>query len=90
MCSYIQVFTVRWNPETPPKKVQIFEKSGGVGGITMFCWQIEIKFGLHYPIVREMESFLYNEIGLMFLDKEYRLENLTVFFLTWMCLPVDI
>ena len=37
-----------------------------------------------------METFLYFETELMFLDKEYRLENLIVFFLTWMCLPVDI
>ena len=64
-------------------------KSGGLGGITMFCWQIEIRFGLNYPVVREMGTFLYIEIGQMFLDKEYRLE-LIVFFLTWMCLPVDI
>ena len=77
----MQVFTVQWNPETPPKKVQIFEKSGGVAEITMF---------LHYLVVREMETFLYFETELMFLDKEYRLENLIVFFLTWMCLPVDI
>lgn len=80
---------IQWNPETPPKKVQIFEKSGGVGEITMFCWQTETRFGLHYPVVREMGTFLYNEIGLMFLE-EYRLENLIVFFLTWMCVPVDI
>ena len=90
VCSYMQVFTVQWNPETPPKKVQIFEKSGGVAEITMFCWQIETRFGLHYLVVREMETFLYFETELMFLDKEYRLENLIVFFLTWMCLPVDI
>ena len=86
----MQVFTVQWNPETPPKKDQIFEKSGGVAEITMFCWQIETRFGLHYLVVREMETFLYFETELMFLDKEYRLENLIVFFLTWMCLPVDI
>ena len=86
----MQVFTVQWNPETPPKKVQIFEKSGGVAEITMFCWQIETRFGLHYLVVREMETFLYFETELMFLDKEYILENLIVFFLTWMCLPVDI
>ena len=86
----MQVFTVQWNPEAPPKKVQIFEKSGGVAEITMFCWQIETRFGLHYLVVREMETFLYFETELMFLDKEYRLENLIVFFLTWMCLPVDI
>ena len=55
----------------------------------MFCWQTETRFGLHYPVVREMGTFLYNEIGLMFLE-EYRLENLIVFFLTWMCVPVDI
>ena len=65
-------------------------KIGWVAEITMFCWQIETRFGLHYLVVREMETFLYFETQLMFLDKEYRLENLIVFFLTWMCLPVDI